>query len=254
MKALLDNRFTEFSTVEIYNLTSTIIPEEMKSILKLGKGLAIGGSPRGSNNFLAVEDLFTSFQKYGRENKMSKKMLEEIRAHTILTGLDLEKCYTSDPRAQKLLKFLKQNQQITLLNVDKSPSVCFIDRDCYHKKLKNVFEDDINFEKIPVFKLDADLDAYRKLLSETISKNLSKNTNSKLEPLNSISTGFGIIKYHKPNKDLRPIITHYNSLVANAQLFIKKLIQPIANDCKYAINSPKQFKERFLPDTLKFNP
>ena len=103
MKALLDNRFTEFFTVEIYNLTSTIIPEEMKSILKLGKGLAIGGSPRGSNNFLAVEDLFTSFQKYGRENKMSKKMLEEIRAYTILTGLHLERCYTSDPRAQKLI-------------------------------------------------------------------------------------------------------------------------------------------------------
>ena len=90
LKTLLDNRFTKFSTVKIYNLTSTIIPEEIKSILKLGKRLAIGGSPRGSNNFLAVENLFTSFQKYGPENKMSEKILEEIRAHTILTGLDLE--------------------------------------------------------------------------------------------------------------------------------------------------------------------
>ena len=67
---------------------------------------------------------------------MSEKMLEEIRAHIILTGLDLEKCYTSDPRAQKLLNFLKQNRQITLLNVDKSPSVCFKDRECYQEKLR----------------------------------------------------------------------------------------------------------------------
>ena len=253
-KNLLDNRFSSFSTVEVYNLTSTIIPEEVISILKLGKGLAIGGSPRGSNNFLAVEGLFNSFQAYGRENKMNEKILEEVRAHTILTGLDLEKCYTSDTRAHKLLHFLKQNPQLTLLNVDKSPSVCFIEKKSYHEKLNEVFGDDQNFEKILDFKLDIDLDSYRKLLRETISKNISYRTNQKLEPLNSISTGFGMMKYHKAHKAIRPIVTHYNSLVANAQVFIKNLIVPIAKNCKYAIDSPKKFKDRFLPDSLKFDP
>ena len=78
------------------------------------------------------------------ENKFENILLT-FRAHTILTGLDLEKCYTSDTRAHKLLHFLKQNPQLTLLNVDKSPSVCFIERKSYHEKLNKVFGDDQNF-------------------------------------------------------------------------------------------------------------
>ena len=74
-------------------------------ILKLEKAHAIGGSPRGSNNFLAVEGSFTSFQEYGRENGLSEKILEEVRAHKILTRFDPEKTYPSDPRAQKLIQF-----------------------------------------------------------------------------------------------------------------------------------------------------
>ena len=61
------------------------------------------------------------------------------------------------------------------------------------------------------------------------------------------------MKYHKPDKELRPIITHYNSIVANSQIFIKNLIQNVAKDCKFAIDSHKKFKERFLTDSLKFD-
>jgi hypothetical protein len=46
----------------------------------------------------------------------------------------------------------------------------------------------------------------------------------------------------------------YNLKVANAQIFIKKLILPIAKNCKYAIDSPKKFKDQFLADTKKINP
>ena len=115
--------------------------EEIKSFLQLGKGSAIGGSPMGLNNFVAIENIFNSVQKYGRENKISKKNLEKIHAHTILTGLDLEKTFTSDPRAHKLLAFLRENKHLVPLNVDKSPSVCFIDQTDDHKKLNRVFDE-----------------------------------------------------------------------------------------------------------------
>ena len=90
-------------------------------------------------------------------------------------------------------------------------------------------------------------------MRETISKNSSSNNLKKLDPLNSISSGFGLMKFHKPNKELRLIITHYDSIVANSQIFIKNLIQTLAKDCKFAIDSPKKFKERFIPDSLKFD-
>jgi hypothetical protein len=80
------------------------------------------------------------------------------------------------------------------------------------------------------------------------------NTLAKLEPLNSVSTGYAIMKYHKPEKDIRPIITHYNSIIAHILTYIKNLMQPIAKECEFAIDSPKKFKERFSLDSLKFDP
>ena len=62
------------------------------------------------------------------------------------------------------------------------------------------------------------------------------------------------MKYHKPERDIRPIIKHYDLIVANSQVYIKNLIQPIGKMCEFAIDSPKKFKERFLPDSLKFDP
>ena len=52
--------------------------EEIKSFLQLGKGSAIGGSPMGLNNFVAIENIFNSVQKYGRENKISEKILRKF--------------------------------------------------------------------------------------------------------------------------------------------------------------------------------
>ena len=51
LKALINNRLTEFSTVEIHNLTSITILSEILDIFKSGNAHAIKGSPRGSNNF-----------------------------------------------------------------------------------------------------------------------------------------------------------------------------------------------------------
>ena len=58
---------------------------------------------------------------------------------------------------------------------------------------------------------------------------------------------------HKPEKDLRPIITNYNAMCDNAHSFLKKLREPIAQKCNYLIDGPNKFKDKFLPNCKKFD-
>ena len=74
-----------------------------------------------------------------------------------------------------------------------------------------------------------------------------------MEAQHFISTAYGLIKLHKPDNKLRPIITGYNSMVDNAHIFLKKIIQPMAKECTFLVDDPKIFKERFLQDCPKFD-
>jgi hypothetical protein len=69
-----------------------------------------------------------------------------------------------------------KEKNIVLLHADESPSVCFIERTECHKKLKTIFDDDQNFDKIKKINLEEELESCKKLLRETILENLSSNT------------------------------------------------------------------------------
>ena len=138
--------------------------------------------------------------------------------------MDLEKTQTYDYRSSQLRTFLQENKDICLLNVDKNISVCFIDRSSYHEKLAELFCEDPNFEKIINYNHETEFKSYNILLSETLERSFNSKTLKSLKAQHSISTAYGLIKLHKPDNKLRPIITGYNSMVDNAHIFLKKLI------------------------------
>ena len=131
--------------------------------------------------------------------------------------------------------------------------VCFLDRKTYYEKLSKLFVEDQNFEKVINYDHEIDFKNYNKLLNETLGRSLNKKTLRSLEANHSISSAFGLIKLHKPEKDLRPIITGYNSMVDNAHEFLKKLIEPIAKKCSFLINCPHMFQEKFQPKCKNFD-
>ena len=75
-----------------------------------------------------------------------------------------------------------------------------------------------------------------------------------LWPNSTTSIGYGLLKLHKPEKGIRPICTGYNAICANSQKYLQKLIEPILKECTFLIDSPADFKERFLKDLPKFDP
>ena len=213
----------------------------------------MGGFPEGSNNYCEVDKLFTHFQNHARKNGINEENVVKIKCNATFSAMDLEKTHTYDSRSTVLKSFLKQNPDICLLNVDKSISVCFIDRKSYHEKLTELFEKDNNFERVVNYDHEEDFKSYNKLLLETLGNNLSQKTLKFLEPNHSISSAYETIKLHKEKKDLRPIITGYNSMVDNAHEFIKNLLEPISKNCDFSTDGPKQVKERLLKDCKNFN-
>jgi hypothetical protein len=68
-----------------------------------------------------------SFLKNGKIHNLVK-----IKCNSTFTAMDLEKTKTFDERKIKFKNFLRENPDLCCINVDKSISVCFIDRDTYH--------------------------------------------------------------------------------------------------------------------------
>ena len=149
----------------MFNISSKTIPEEIKNFLSLGKNLSVGGAARGSNNYCVVEKLFSYFQTHARKNGINEENIVKLKCNSTFTAMDLEKTQTFDERKMELKMFLRNNPDLCCVNVDKSISVCFIDRDTYHQKLTEIFSDDPNFEIIKNYNHKTEFENYNKLLS-----------------------------------------------------------------------------------------
>ena len=199
LRLLINEKSKNYSKVEVYNLSSKTIPEEIISFLSMGKNLSLGGSARGSNNCCEVDKLFSYFQNHARQNEINEENIVKIKCNSTFSAFDLEKTNTYDKRSNELRTFLRNDPDLCLLNVDKDISVCFIDRSTYHEKLTELFCDDINFERLTKYNHEIELKSYNKLLSETLGNCLNKKTLQSLEGLHSISSAYGLIKLHKPD-------------------------------------------------------
>ena len=74
-----------------------------------------------------------------------------------------------------------------------------------------------------------------------------------MQPNVGIKKGFGLLKKHKINEPLRPIISSVNSLTEGAESFLAKIFAPFVKKCKYSVESTKQFKEKFLDARSHFS-
>ena len=252
-RLILEKRL-DFNRAQVHNFTQIPIPPEVQELLEMGKNFAVGGNARGSNNYVAIQDIFIKFQDYCRSQAISETIIGNIKAHSILIAEDLEATSTYDHRVGQLLRFLRENPEICIINVDKSIDVAIMFRSEYNTKLSLIFDNNKNFEKIPNYNIEKDLKAFRDMLKKHLGQSVSSKTLTYLEPNSTTSISYGMIKLHKPEKGLRPITTGYNSITCNAQTYLKGFVDPMLSQCTYLVDSPAKFKERLLADLPKFDP
>ena len=171
LRLLISEKFKNFSKAEVFNLSSKKIPDEIINFLSLGKNYNIGGFSQGSNNFCEIDKLSNYFEYFARKNNIDEESIIKINSHATFTAFDLEKTQTYDARSGILKKFLRDNPDLCLIEVDKNISVCFIDRKDYHKKLSDLFDKDQNFEAVKKYDHKKEFENYNQLLTETFGQN-----------------------------------------------------------------------------------
>ena len=77
----------------------------------------------------------------------------------------------------------------------------------------------------------------------------------KVTPIETLKRGYGIIKNHKEGLPLRPIVSSLNTITSGVENYLKELISPINDNCKYSVDSTLSFKTKFyeFSQTRKFN-
>ena len=79
---------------------------------------------------------------------------------------------------------------------------------------------------------------------------LSKKNQIKLRPINKSKIAYGVLKRHKENHPIRPIISSLNSITSNAEVFLQKILQKF--DTTYSLSSSKEFSKSFLEARKNF--
>ena len=59
--------------------------------------------------------------------------------------------------------------------------------------------------------------------------------------------GYGIIKLHKENYELRPIVSSYNTITSNSESSILKFLKPLESKIRYSVKSSQDLKNRIIP-------
>ena len=241
-----------FVKVDVINYSKKQIPSEIINILSMGLDTAIGGIPRRNNILSKFESFYSSWARHAVISGLDLIKITEIKSLLYLEFLKFCQCSTDSKKASTLKKFLKENDDLSICSIDKSKSIGIFDRDTYLEKLNNIFDSD-NYIKLNSNPLKNDLSEMKTLVSE-FCEFLTNSDKRKIDPTQNLKKGFGIVKLHRPNAPLRPIISSFNTLTSGSEQFLLNLIKPLVSNCEFSVNSTKEFKERFCAMKDKFNP
>ena len=117
----------------------------------------------------------------------------EVKGQCIQIFSELTKCYGNNLDEKKGIKsFLKNNENIILIKIDKSKNVCFLDKTDYIKKLNNEFNNP-SYEKLSQNPLSDDIESFNQLIT-TMQPYISIRNFYEIKPRQNIKKCYGILK------------------------------------------------------------
>ena len=252
LKTLLSSSKQHKSPITIFNSTNVTIPQDLLNLLEYGIDLPIGGSPNDYKILTSLEKLTKNWTAYAEENNIDPFTIDEAKSYLKVNFHLLRKCYNPQNRQKLLTTFLDQNPEVRFIKIDKSKNLELISHKDYSLKLNKQFNN-AHFEKLPRNPLTLDIKYFYTFLRK-MEPYISKSTWHQITPNYALKAAYGIIKRHKPNHPLRPIVSSKNSITSGIESYFVKILNKLLPKIKYSFKSTQDFKKKFLIHRAKFNP
>ena len=238
------------------NLTTTVIPEEIRPILALGDKFCPPVQLSKKNLVEVISKIEASIE--------SKAQLVKLDVRNRVTNVLTNKLSqpTRELREHKKLRclisktnqFLKENPQLVVVKADKSNCTVVAEKDLYIDKIKVLLSDNSTYEKVtPRYRkgvvINETLCVQRKFntyISELQLKGfINQHEGIKLRKYNSAPAKlYGLFKMHKENNPIRPIVAYCGSPGENLAVEFNKILTPVVGRASSFVKNALDFKQK----------
>ena len=202
----------------VVNLSSKPISEDV--VRALGYGLSFHVTTKPSA--LSIGASLINLEK---SCDLPQNQLDIIRG--IVYCASKFNCENNFPlRYKKCLSQLKKDSDIHVTKADKSNSIVILDKDDYISRMSTLLEDNVTYKKLNKNPLSDVIKNFNKAI-KTILKDHKEILNKVLVNSPSLPYLYGLVKTHKENNPMRPIISSTGSITYNLSRYITKLLSPL---------------------------
>ncbi|XP_044754436.1 uncharacterized protein LOC123313562 [Coccinella septempunctata] len=224
------------------NISNKPIPEDVRSVLSLGSKFSLQATKKDiklENIIADVEYIIGYIPEETRE-------IQRARVTNIITNFIHKDIPVKSPMNKWYMeakKFLRENQDIIVLNSDKGSVTVIMERSDYENKIQTIL-DSKDFKLLPRDPTTTIQNACNKFIQKLSDKNyITKEQAKEMKTYNSVSPRiYGNPKVHKQGYPIRPIISSINSP-------LNKLSEYVANILKAAYDTNNEYYTR---DTFHF--
>lgn len=256
----------------VVNLSGKTVPESVLKVLALGPKFSYQKDKRkqGKGTTKLAEEFCVDTMIANLESKLkyeSEALKKEVRAKTVnILGNFLAnvnsgrinnhhrevmsheaEVFVRDlgKNIQETRKFLSTNKDIYIIEADKSSKTVIITEEMYDSKMASLLNDKKVYRKIK-----RDLTNTQQLKNNTMINNWFKNkyieerTRDWLITKDAVAPKiYGLLKTHKPDMPVRPIVSCVRSPFYKMSLFLVGILAEIVGKNKYHIRDSFHFRE-----------
>ena len=187
----------------------------------LGYGLSFAVCDRDINS-VEIGKAFCNLEKYSDLSSENVNICKGMVYSLMLKPNDKN----FPRRFTKALSELKKDQHLHITKADKSNAVVIMNKRDYISKMENLLSDENTYEKLQKNPIETVNSNFNKKV-----KSLLKDNEDILKSITSISPSlpymYGVIKTHKPNNPVRPIISSVGSATYKLSKYLVSLLNPL---------------------------
>ena len=220
----------------VKNISKRVLSKDEINLLRKGGGFAV--SPREIPHIEYITATESACRNLAPGEALNLR-------HEIIEELSKAKAPPSNLTANewKVLKGLRDDEEIMVLPADKGKCLVVMDRDEYIRKMEEKLADETTYKRIkedPTYKIK---EALTKLLTKIKNeKQLDDRTFYRLTPTQTkIPRMYGQPKVHKEDYPLREIVDSTGSVTKQCDKFVSKIIQQYTGQTPYYVKNSAHF-------------